>query len=155
MAGNRLIRRRIQTHEQGLVLGHCSSGRNLSLIGRFAPSRSHLDEALALYDSISHRALVREAGVDPQVLSQAFLGIVLLCLGYPEQALAQSDAAIAEARGWAHPPSLASAFAIGAWSPNPSLCRRSNIMNHRERADIGDGEILFRPADDARECAAT
>jgi DNA-binding winged helix-turn-helix (wHTH) protein/predicted ATPase len=98
----------------GLVLGHCSSGRNLSLIGRFAPSRSHLDEALALYDPISHRALVREAGVDPRVLSQAFLGIVLLCLGYPDQALAQGDAAIAEARRWAHPPSLASALAIGA-----------------------------------------
>jgi predicted ATPase len=98
----------------GLVLGHCSSGRNLSLIGKFAPSRSHLDEALALYDPTSHRALVHDAGVDPQVLSQSFLGIVLLCLGYPDQALAQSNAAIAEARRWAHPPSLASALAIGA-----------------------------------------
>jgi tetratricopeptide (TPR) repeat protein len=53
----------------GLVLGHCSSGRNLSLIGEFAPSRSHLDEALALYDPTSHRVLVHDAGVDPQVLS--------------------------------------------------------------------------------------
>jgi predicted ATPase len=58
--------------------------------------------------------LVREAGVDPQVLSQAFLGIVLFCLGYPDQALAQSRAAIAEARRLTHPPSLASALAIGA-----------------------------------------
>jgi len=98
----------------GLVLGHCSSGRNLSLVGSFASSRSHLEEALALYDPVSHRVLVREAGVDPQVLSQAFLGIVLFCLGYPDQALAQSRAAIAEARQLAHPPSLASALAIGA-----------------------------------------
>ena len=98
----------------GLVLGHCSSGRNLSLVGRFASSRSHLEEALALYDPIPHRALVRQAGVDPQVLSQAFLAIVLLCLGFPDQALAQSRAAIAEARSLAHPPSLASALAIGA-----------------------------------------
>jgi adenylate cyclase len=58
--------------------------------------------------------LIREAGVDPQVLSQAFLGVVLFCLGYPDQALAQSRAAIAEARRLAHPPSLASALAIGA-----------------------------------------
>jgi len=98
----------------GLVLGHCSSGRNLSRVGSFASSRSHLEEALALYDPVSRRVLVREAGVDPQVLSQAFLGIVLFCLGYPDQALAQSRAAIAEARQLAHPPSLASALAIGA-----------------------------------------
>jgi TolB-like protein/predicted ATPase/class 3 adenylate cyclase len=98
----------------GLVLGHCSSGRNLSLVGSFASSRSHLEEALALYDPVSHRMLVREAGVDPQVLSQAFLGIVLFCLGYPDQALAHSRAAIAEARRLAHPASLASALAIGA-----------------------------------------
>jgi predicted ATPase len=98
----------------GLVLGHCSSGRNLSIVGSFASSRSHLEEALALYDPVSHRVLVREAGVDPQVLSQAFLGIVLFCLGYPDQALAQSRAAIAEARRSTHPPSLASALAIGA-----------------------------------------
>jgi DNA-binding winged helix-turn-helix (wHTH) protein/predicted ATPase len=98
----------------GLVLGHCSSGRNLSLVGRFVSSRSDLEEALALYDPIYHRALVREAGVDPQVLSRAFLGIVLLCLGYPERAVARSRVAIAEARRLAHPPSLASALAIGA-----------------------------------------
>ena len=36
----------------GLVLGHLSSGRNLMLAGRFASSRSHLEEALALYDPI-------------------------------------------------------------------------------------------------------
>jgi hypothetical protein len=35
------------------------------------------------------------------------LGIALFCLGFPEQALAQSNAAIAEAQRLAHPPSLA------------------------------------------------
>jgi predicted ATPase len=47
------------------------------------------------------------------VTSQAFLGIVLLCLGFPDQALEQSSAAIAEARKLAHPPSLASALSLG------------------------------------------
>ena len=42
----------------GLVLGHYSSGRNLMFAGRFASSRSHLEEVLALYDPISHRSLV-------------------------------------------------------------------------------------------------
>jgi predicted ATPase len=42
------------------------------------------------------------------------LGIVLFCLGFPDQALAQRSAAIAEARRLAHPPSLAVAWQSGA-----------------------------------------
>ena len=82
--------------------------------GRFALSRSHLEEVLALYDPISHRSLVHQAGFYPQLESQTFLGIVLFCLGYPDQALARSNAAVAEARRLAHPPSLASSLAVGA-----------------------------------------
>jgi class 3 adenylate cyclase/predicted ATPase len=98
----------------GLVLGHASAGQNLLSAGRFALSRSHLEEVLALYDPISHRSLVRQAGVHPHVPAQAFLGNVLFCLGYPDQALARSNAAIAEARRLAHPPSLAASLALGA-----------------------------------------
>jgi predicted ATPase len=79
----------------------------------FAASRSHLQEAIALYDPISHRSLARQAGIHPPVISQAFLGIVLFCLGYPDQALAQSSTAIAEARRLAHPPFLAGSLALG------------------------------------------
>ena len=96
----------------GLVLGHASSGRNLMFVGRFASSRSHLEEALALYDPISHRSLVNQVGSDAHVNSQAYLGFVLFCLGYPDQALAQSNAAIAEARRLAHPPSLALSLGV-------------------------------------------
>jgi adenylate cyclase len=42
------------------------------------------------------------------------LGIVLFCLGYPDQALARSSAAIAEAGRLAHPPSAAYCLAFGA-----------------------------------------
>jgi predicted ATPase len=42
------------------------------------------------------------------------LAITLFCLGYPDQALAQSSAAIAEARRLAHPPSLALSLDHGA-----------------------------------------
>ena len=50
----------------------------------------------------------------PTDQSQAYLGIVLFCLGFPDQALARSNAAIAEARRLAHPPSLAVGLALGA-----------------------------------------
>ena len=91
----------------GLVLGHHSSGRDLMVAGRFALSRSHLEAVLALYDPISHHSIVHETGGHPVLASQAILGIVLFCLGYPDHALGRSNAAIAEARQLANPTSLA------------------------------------------------
>ena len=106
----RLSRQR--DNSAGLVLGHSSSGRNLMFGGKFGPSRSHLEEALALYDPISHCSLAQQIGVHPRINSQVFLGIVLFCLGYSDQALARSSAAIAEARRLAHQPSLAGSLAM-------------------------------------------
>ena len=108
----RLSRRREDSG--GLVLGHLSSGRTLFFAGRFAQSRSHLEEVPALYDPISHGPLVRQSSLHPQVVSQAVLGNVLFCLGYPDRALVQSGAAVAEAQRLVHPPSLAVSLAIGA-----------------------------------------
>ena len=98
----------------GLILGHHSSGRNLMVLGRFASSRSHLEDVLALYDPNSDRSLVHQAEVPPHVLSQAYLGNALFCLGFADQALARCNAAIAEARNLAHPPSLAFSSMMGA-----------------------------------------
>ena len=126
----------------GLVLGHYSSGRNLMLAGRFASSRSHLEEVLALYDPISHRSLVHQAGIHPQVSSQAYLGIVLFCLGFPDQALARSNAAIAEARRLAHPPSLASE--LGDRRQAAFACRRRRSPGRAgRRADCGGDRAGF------------
>jgi predicted ATPase len=108
----RLSRQR--DHSAGLFLGHASAGRELMFAGRLASSRWHLEKALALYDPISHRSLVRQAGIHQQVASQMVLGFVLLCLGFPDQALTRSSAAIAEARSLAHPPSLATILAYDA-----------------------------------------
>jgi class 3 adenylate cyclase/predicted ATPase len=114
----------------GLVLGHASAGRNLMFTGWFASSRSHLEEAIALYDPNSHRdTLVRQAGFHPHVNSAGHLGVVLFCLGYPDQAIAQSSAAIAEARRLAHPPSLASSLALG--SRLLSLAENSAVLTER------------------------
>jgi class 3 adenylate cyclase/predicted ATPase len=98
----------------GLVLGHISAGRELMYMGRFTSSRLHLEEVLALYDPISHHSVIHRTGDDPHVVSLAFLGIVLFCLGYPDRALARSNEAIAEARRLAHPPSLAQSLTAAA-----------------------------------------
>jgi hypothetical protein len=75
----------------GLVLGHISFGRNLYMAGRFASSRSHLEAGLALYDPISHRSLAHQVGISPCVSLHGWLGCVLVCLGFSEQALAQKQ----------------------------------------------------------------
>ena len=104
---------RAHNDSAGLVLGHTCSGRALLPTGRFASSRSHLERALALYDPISHRSLAHQVGIDPEVTSQLNLGIVLFSLGFPDQALASNSAAIAGARGLAHPPTLALGLGFG------------------------------------------
>ena len=98
----------------GLVLGHLSCGRNLGTCGRFADSRAHFEKVLALYDPISHHSLVHLAGMHPHVISQAYVAIYQLCLGFPDQALERSSGAIAEARRLAHLPSLALSLAFGS-----------------------------------------
>jgi len=97
----------------GLVLGYHSYGRTLFCRGRFASSRWHQEEALRLYDPISQHSLVGQAGFGPRVEIQGFLTLALLCLGFPDRALAQSNAAIAEARRLAHLPSLAVGLLLG------------------------------------------
>ena len=98
----------------GLVLGHLSSGRTLMYAGRLDSSRSHLEDLLAVYGPLSHRSVVDQVGFYPQGNSQACLAVVLLCLGYPEQALARSNAAVAAARSMAHLHSLVSILSLSA-----------------------------------------
>lgn len=111
----------------GLVLGCDSAGRNLMLTGRFASSRSNLEEGLALYDPTSHHSLVRQIGTHPHVTSQAYLGLVLFCLGFPDRALVQSRAAIETARSLRHPPSFAVSLSMG--SRVVSLCGDTPTMD--------------------------
>ena len=68
---------------------------------------------IALYDPVSHRSLIHQAGTHPRVGAQGCLGVVLFCLGFPDQALAENNAAIAEARRLVHPPSLAVSLTLG------------------------------------------
>jgi class 3 adenylate cyclase/predicted ATPase len=105
---------RLRNDSRGLVLSHQSCGTGHLLRGRFALARSHLEAALSLYDPNSHHSLGPQTGSHPQVVAQGYLGVVLFCLGFPDQGLMRSNAAITEARRLAHSPTLASALMIGA-----------------------------------------
>ena len=98
----------------GLVLGHASAGRTLIYAGRFAAARHHLEEALAIYDPTEHGSLGLQSGSDPRPSARGQLGIALFCLGFPDQAFAQGNAAIREALSLAHAPSVATGLALAA-----------------------------------------
>ena len=97
----------------GVIVGHYDCGHDLLFAGKFASSRSHLEEALGLYDPIAYPSLVHQLGCHFDVVVQAYLGNVLFCLGFPDLALQRSNAAIAEARRLAHPWSVAVSLAVG------------------------------------------
>ena len=77
--------------------GYHSTGRTLFCRGRFASSRSHQEEALTLLDPLSE-FVVGLGRVRPSHRIGYFRTCHVLVLGFPDQALARSDAAIAEAR---------------------------------------------------------
>ncbi|MBV8505350.1 MAG: hypothetical protein JOZ11_06015 [Alphaproteobacteria bacterium] len=99
--------------------------------GRFTSSRSHLEAVLAFYDPNTHHALARQPRTRPKLVAQGHLGIVLFCLGFPDQALARSRVAIAEAQQLVHPRSLTVTLALG--SRLLVLVRDSAAL--RQRAD--------------------
>ena len=87
--------------------------RDLMLTGKFASSRSHLEEVIALYDPSPSVRLSDRVGLHPHVRTVTF-GDCAPLPGPSGSSLAQSNAAIAEARRLAHPPSLAGSLANGA-----------------------------------------
>jgi predicted ATPase len=84
--------------------------------GELGAARTHLEQALAFYDPQHHHALAFVYSVlDPRVRCLAVSALVLVLLGYPDQALPQNNDALALARGLAHPFSLAYALNVATW----------------------------------------
>lgn len=112
--GEELLRvSRDRDDSAGLILGHSVCGQNCFMSGELQTARLHLERLLALYDPAVHDTLVQQAGSHP-LMTQSFFGFTLCSLGWPDQALARSASAIADARRLAHPTSLAVGLALGA-----------------------------------------
>jgi hypothetical protein len=74
-------------------------------------ANEHLVAAIALYDPEPHRTLsLRFEGVDANVNNLTLAAAALWRLGYPDQALARSDEAVALAERLSHPRNLARAL---------------------------------------------
>jgi predicted ATPase len=80
------------------MIGHRLMGTSLQCTGDIAGSRTHYDQAMALYDPTEHRQLTTHFGQDVGVVVHSYRAWTLWLLGYPEAALADSNRAIAAAR---------------------------------------------------------
>lgn len=93
-----------------VLVGHRVVGASLFHLGRFAGARGHLERTLALYNPARDRGGAFLWAHDQRVTALCWLSWTLCVLGYPDQALARSREALADARALGHLPTLAYAL---------------------------------------------
>jgi tetratricopeptide (TPR) repeat protein len=77
-----------------LMIGRRIMGSSLLFTGNIAESRSHFDQAIALYDPAEHRPLATRFGQDVGVFILSNRSFALWMLGYPDATLADIDHAL-------------------------------------------------------------
>jgi predicted ATPase len=97
------------------LVAHYVKGLTLFIMGEWVPARAHCEQGMALYDPQLHRSLVSLYLDDPGMGCRGALATILCALGYLDQGLQQSRAALALARKAAHPFSLNTALVFSAW----------------------------------------
>jgi predicted ATPase len=97
-----------------LVEAHYALGNTLNYVGEFVHAQTHLAQGLALSERQPHRAHAFPYGYDAGVACRAYAALTLWVLGYPDQALERSHAALSRAQELSHPHSLAYALIFAA-----------------------------------------
>jgi predicted ATPase len=91
-----------------LMLAHFELGVTLHHLGVLDQAREHLEQAITMYDSQQYRS---QRGLqNPKTTSLSYLALILLSLGYPEQARQTMQTALTLAEELAHPNTLASSL---------------------------------------------
>ena len=81
-----------------LLIAHRIMGISLLCTGDIRAGRTHLDQAIALYDPAEHRSLASRFSVDARQSILSYRSWTLWVLGYPEAALADADQTVSAAR---------------------------------------------------------
>ena len=89
-----------------LMVGHRLMGTSLLLTGDIAQGRTHLDQALALYEPAEHRPLAMRFGQEIRVAILGHRSMALWAFGYAEAALADTEQALRDAREISHAATL-------------------------------------------------
>jgi class 3 adenylate cyclase/predicted ATPase len=94
------------------MIGHYIMGNSLLFGGDLAEARAHYDKAITLYAHSEHRPLAMRFGQDVRVAVLSFRSWALWFLGYPDDALAEADQALRDAREIGHAATLMFALAL-------------------------------------------
>ncbi|WP_026620844.1 putative ATPase/class 3 adenylate cyclase (plasmid) [Ensifer sp. WSM1721] len=131
-AGEELLKRAQEEREVSAeTVGNRIVGTDAFLRGEIAIAREYLERSLALYDPQQHRALAFLFAQDPRVAGLSVLSWTLFALGYPEQAEARSNEALADARELSHRNTLGYALLYGCILSQ----LRGDWREARDRAD--------------------
>jgi predicted ATPase len=116
-----------------LSVAHEALGCTLHWLGELTSARTHLEQAIALYDpQTPPRITIGTA--DPRINCLSYLAWTLWYLGYPDQALKRSQEEVALAAGLSHPYSLA--YALGHAASLHLLRREGPLVRERAEAVI-------------------
>ena len=84
-------------------------------LGELAIARERYAQSLSLYDPQRHASHAFQFGTDPGVSARSYNALTLWHLGYPDQALEESQRSIMLAQEVAHPLSQVYALYVSAW----------------------------------------
>ena len=97
-----------------LIVGHRAMSGSAYWQGKLSLARHHGDVLQAMYDPERHWHVAQIINTDPLTGEAVYRGMYLWMLGYPDQAIAASNARDAHARRRGHPFDLAFALTLGA-----------------------------------------
>ena len=114
--GEQLLTMAERGNDSALLLeAHRALGSTVLWLGEFPLARTHLERVSALYNPHQHRALAFvHGGADPGVSCLSDVARTLWFLGYPDQALERTEAALSLARELSDPFSLGYALVFAA-----------------------------------------
>jgi predicted ATPase len=120
--GDTLLRLAQRAHDPALsVVAHYALGLTSFWLGALPAARQHLEAGIACYTPDQRHTPAFRMGQDPGVACRIYAAATLWSLGFPAQALARVDEALALAHQLSHPFSLAFARCFAAFV---AQCRR-------------------------------
>jgi predicted ATPase len=122
------------TQENDFLLEACrQKGAMLFVLGRFSEARKFWEQGLVHYDQSRHEYYAARFGHDPEATCLSFLSITLWLLGYPEQALMQTQKLYNLIQSFTHPSSRA--YACSLLAVNAYLRHDAKLaLEHAETA---------------------
>jgi len=125
--------------------GNWSLGFLKFCLGDYTNARTHLEHVIAFYNPEQHhRSLVFLRGVDVGLSAMAYNACCLWCLGYPDQAMKISKEAIALAKGYNHPFTLADVLCYAGCMFNAMLRNTPTLEDCAESLlEIATSEGLY------------